>query len=287
MSLVFKQLLQTINSANIEIVNRAELEKLTNKTFYDQVNALSRSTIVFYAAFAIIVLYIFSRITINTNLILASFIIFCTIYYWINNDNNTIRNEAVDYSEKLRYLESLLFNGDVFNKRKNPYKNILNILPNNMPPEQKSYLHMSKPVVEFYFSIRELSQYNPATFSSSLEAMNNILKLNITIEIGSQYPKYTLDNAKIQADRCLNSLQACILSIPSNAIYNKFFNDSLKSLHNLVDLYINTIMKTVKTYYEDQYKAGELNINSHQIVIDAPNPNPTKAIDYSANYNFF
>lgn len=287
MSLIFNQLLQTLNNANIATLEHSQIEKLTNSTFYDKVNALSRSTLFFYATFAITTLYIFSRITINTNFILASFIITGTIYYWINNDNNTIRNEAVDYNEKLKYLETFLFTGDVYNKRKNPYKNILNILPNNMPHEEKSYLHMSKPVVEFYFSIRELSQYNPANFSASLNAMNNILKLNITMEAGAQYPKYTLDNAKIQADSCLNSLQSCIYSIPSNSIYNKFFNDALKTAQQLVNLYINAMLKIAKDKFETEKRTGTLNIDSQQVLMDVPNPNDTKAVNFNPHFNFF
>jgi hypothetical protein len=287
MSLIFKQLLQTLTNANIATIEHSHLEKLTNSTFYDQVNALSRSTIFFYATFAIATLYIFSRITINTNLILATFIVAGTIYYWINNDNNTIRNEAVDYNEKLKYLETFLFTGDVFNKRKNPYNNILNILPNNMPPETKSYLHMSKPVVEFYFSIRELSQYNPANFSASLNSMNNVLKLNIIMEAGAQYPKYTLDNAKIQADSCLNTLQGCIYSLPSNSIYNKFFNDALKNLQELVSLYINAMTKIAQNKFETEKRTGTLNIDSQQVLTDVPNPNDTKAVNFNPHFNFF
>lgn len=287
MSLILKQFLQTSNRANVEAINKFRKEKLTNSTFYDQVNALQRSELVYYLAFAVIVLYIFSRIKIDTNMILASFIIVGAVYYWINNSNNTLENDAVNFRDKLRYLESMLFSDDDSNKRKNPFKNILNTLPNNMPPEHKSYLHMSHQVVEFYFSIRELSQYNPATYAASLRAMNNLLQLNITMEVGAARPKYTLDNALIQRDKCLNALQATIYSIPSNYTYNKFFNDSLKTLQKILALYTNAMTDAAKEHYETEVRNNDLDINSHQIIRDEPNANDTKAFDYSPNYNFF
>ena len=287
MSLILKQFLQSSNRANVEAINKTQTEKLTNSTFYDQVNALQRSEFVYYLTFAIIILYIFSRIKIDTNMILASFVAVGAIYYWINNDNNTLKNDATDFTDKLRYLESMLFNDDDYNKRKNPFKNILNTLPNNMPPEDKSYLHMSRQVVEFYFSIRELSQYNPATYSASLKAMNNILQLNITMDVGVARPKYTLDNAILQQNKCLNALQATIYSLPSNHTYNKFFNDSLKTLQKILALYINAMSDNAKEHYDTEVRNNNLNIDSHQIIKDQPNANDTKAIDFSPHFNFF
>lgn len=287
MSLILKQYLQTSNDANIKNINKINNEKITNSTFYDQVNALQRSQITYYLFFAIIAYYIFSKVQINTNMILASAFIFGTIYYMINNDNNTLKNDAINYSDKLRYLESSLFASESRTKRKNPYKNILNILPNNMPPEHKSYLHMSKPVVEFYFSIRELSQYNPSTFTSSLRSMNNLLQLNVIMEAGAERPKYTLDNAIIQRDNCLNSLQATILSLPSSKLYDDFFNKSMQTLQEILALYINAMTKIARNKFKEEQRDGTISINSQPVISDAPNPNDTTSYNFSENFNFY
>lgn len=287
MSIIIKQLLETINKSNIKSLNQHEFNEISNSTIYDQINAISNSEKVYIAMFIITALYIFSKITINANLLLGTTVIFWAVYYWINNKNNNLTNDNIDFTEKLNYLESFLFNSDIFQKRKNIHKNILNILPNNMPPEKKSYLHTSQPVIDFYYSIRELSQYNPANYTLSLNSMNNILKLNVEMEVGVDRPKDKVDIAQMEAKRCLNALQSCILTIPSDSTYNNFFNESLKSLERLTNLYINTITNIAFEYYEKIYKNNEINTASVQIIKDQPNANDTNAYDFSENYNFY
>lgn len=287
MSIIIKRFILNQNENTLQSINEYETRALSSTTFYDQVNNLDRTTIVLYSLFAITTYYFFSRVTLNINTVIATFVVTATIYYMINNTNNTNTNEAIKYNDKLKYLENILFNGTIYNKRKNIDDNILNILPNNMPPENKSYLHLSKPTVELYYSMRELSQYNPSSFRSSLNSMNNLLKLNISMEIDKSQLKYIFDNAKMQADNCMNALQSIILSIPSNNVYNNFFTKSLTSLQKLINLYMHSMSTVAKTHYNSQYKSGNLNIDSHEIINDAPNANDTKSLTYSHNYNFY
>lgn len=287
MSIILKRYLLNQNENTLQSINEHQTRALSSTTFYDQVNNLDRETLVLYALFAIVTYLFFSKITLNTNTVIATFVVSVTIYYMINNTNNTNTNNAIRYNDQLKYLENILFNGTTYNKRKNIDDNILNILPNNMPPENKSYLHLSKPTVELYYSMRELSQYNPSSFRSSLASMNNLLKLNIVMEINKSQLKYNFDNAKLQADNCMNALQSIILSIPSEDTYNKFFTNSLQSLQKLVNLYMHSMKSIAHKHYLKQYKSNNLNIESHQIVKDTPNPNDTKSLMFSEHYNFY
>ena len=285
MSLILKKFLLNTNQTNRELSEKFHTDKLSNTTIYDQINALPNEQIFYYILFAIISYYLFTRVTLSSSSVVAFMFISLSMYYFLNNKSNTETNERLTFDEKLQYLETFLFNGDVFNIRKNPNEGTLNVLPNNMPPLNKSYLHTSLPVVEFYYSVRELSQYNPANYAASLNGMNDLLKLNLLMKVGANNPKQTIDLAKDQATKCLNALQAIILSLPSDPTYNKFFDNSLASLQRLTNLYLNAMTNIAKKEYDEQYKTGNLNINSHQIITDAPNPNDTKAVNFSAHYN--
>lgn len=287
MSILLKQFINNANKVNVEADIRYKKNLIVKNNIYEQVTNLSRSEKMYYLFFALIIFYLFHQITINTNYLLASLLIFGSLYYWINSSSSEHASKTEDFQVKLEYLESFLFNSDIFNRRKNTHKDILLTLPNNMPPERKSHLHMSKPIVEFYYSIRELSQYNPSSYSSSLNAMNNILHLNIVLQTDSTQAKYTLENAKLQSDRCLNSLQSIILSLPSSETYNKFFNNSLKSLQRLTNLYLNAMTDIVQKTYEHEKRTNTINIDSCQVLTDAPNPNDTKAYNYSEHFDFY
>ncbi len=287
MSILLKQFINNVNKVNIEADIKYKKDSIVKHNIYEQITNLSRSEKMYYIFFAFIIFFLFHHITINTNYLLATLLVFGTLYYWINNSSNEHTTNTIDFQVKLEYLESFLFNSDIMNLRKNTHKDILNTLPNNMPPERKSYLHMSKPIVEFYYSIRELSQYNPSSYTSSLNAMNNILHLNIVLQADSTQAKHTLENAKLQSDRCLNSLQSIILSLPSNETYNKFFNNSLKSLQRLTNLYLNAMTDIAQKTYEHEKRTNTINIDSCQVLTDVPNPNDTKSYNYSEHFDFY
>ena len=286
MSIIIKEFIEKSNESNIENINNIKLNRISNNTLYNKVNALSNYNIVKYIFICIVIFYVLHSFTINLNTILASFIVIILIYYLINNSDNTDLND-IDFNEKLDYLESLLFKNSSYDRRKNPFKHILNILPNNMPPERKSYLHLSRPVVEFYYSVRELSQYNPANFKSSLDGINNILKLSVVMQVGTFIPKNVLDNAELQSSKCLNSLQSIIYSIPSNETYNKFFNNSLNSLKKIINLYLSSMTDIVENKFENEIKNNSLNIYSKPIYKNTPNENDTNSITYSKHFNFY
>jgi hypothetical protein len=131
-----------------------------------------------------------------------------------------------------------------------------NLLLKPINSNNKSYLYLNPLIVEFFYNIRNYSQYNISSYVNSLLHTNNVIGIDYQSRIGL-YNKY--DNYEVaitESKKALNELNSIIYNLPSSLIsYNKF-KDSIKILHGL----LNQHLRKISILFKNTNKLEDINI---------------------------
>jgi hypothetical protein len=175
----------------------------------------------------------------------------------------------------------------MFDKYTWDYEKENNLLVKPLTANNKSYLYLNPVLVEFFYNIREYSQYNISSFVNCLLHCNNVIGFDYQAKIGLSYSYDNYQTAILEIKKALNELNSVIYSLPSSlAGYNKF-KDSVNILHGI----LNQHLIDMSIIFKNNNKLSEMNINSmpdnfydSNFVI---NPNDMKTRDYISVFNVY
>ena len=193
-------------------------------------------TLFWYIIIFFTIIYIFTNTHISSGLLygtLISLIIFG--YLFLNYENNK-KNEETVQDEMIKYLP----NHDNIIKRKD--------------------------IANFIFSIHDFYPYNQQSYENMIEFIDTFLIRYQDIKhdnsiAGISYQ--TLINKKRGA---LNALSSIIIKIPPNKKYDKKLENSLTSLNDILDEYINEVYLINKNYiYENGIHTSTIFIDKRTI----------------------
>jgi len=186
--------------------------------------------------------------------ILQSFVISIGFYayvYWTDNKEK---------DDKVRFLNELMYNDEI-----EPY----NI---------QSYIGIDDDLLNFFYTNKDYADVNLNAYRSSMENVNNLLKMEFEIFQNVYYPTQLESLAKEQCEKALNNLHSLIHRIPSSSFSYETFNDNLATLKALLDKHMNRIHKHVAK--------KDISVYSQLEPADTIRDD-TKTLDYSPNYSFF
>jgi hypothetical protein len=138
------------------------------------------------------------------------------------------------------------------------YERETNIIIKPLNSNNKSYLYLNPLIVQFFYNIREYSQYNISSYINSLIYSNNVIAYDYQTKLGlsNGYENYTVAIEEVR--KALNELNSVIYNLPSSIVtYNKF-GDSIKMLHSLLNQHITNMANIFK----DKNKTTDINLHN-------------------------
>jgi hypothetical protein len=172
-SIIFKNIIDKINTSSDNINNYFENIDSYNTNIYDILTKLPKSNIIIYI-FIIFCIYNFiSRIKIRLNELLSYLVCLVVVYLLANKDYKEFINYTNIKKDQINFINNLIFNGKIWKyvKKNNIFIESLNLT-------EKSYLYLNPAIVEFFYNLRLFSKYNISSYVNSIIHCNNIIKID-------------------------------------------------------------------------------------------------------------
>jgi hypothetical protein len=200
---------------------------------------LDNKTLFYYILIIIGIIYAFSTISIELNIILG-LIIGCAIVYFLYNDYMKKQEDEI----KINSFQE---------------KAIL--------PSPSNNIEKRDDVVKFLFSIQDFYVYNPLAYIEMMNSLENFFRIYDETEDhkeNSGLNHTILLNHKKDA---INSLHSIIYNFPTNAEYTNKLNKSITILNDLLTKYLDKIYEFHKiNLYENGYNINTKIIDKSNII---------------------
>lgn len=222
---------------------------------YTYITGIDNSTFVKYLAIMVLVIFVVTKINIT---LVHIFAIVCgLILLWFLNDKRITQIE--DYDEQLDYRLNTLI------------------------PRPKNF-DMDPDVINFFYNIKEMKDYNQQAYNSAMKYTDELLQLVKDIDIGVYWCKYNYDVAYQKYVGAMNALHSLIYDTPSATVTLDKYQKALDQLQVILRRHIDHIVKKCNKQYNDH----PVTIDTMYIQDDGgPQPDDTHDPDYSVHYNIY
>lgn len=276
--IIFKNIYDKINQSTKNINTYFDNIDYYNTNIYDILYKIPKYNIIIYILLIFIIYSIINKLNIRLNEIFTFLLCIILIYLLIKKDYTQFIQYTQIKKNQLNFLHKLIYNKDW------EYANQNNILkPNN----NKSYLYLNPVIVDFYYNIREYSQYNISSYVNSIIHSNNVIGYEYQTKIGidKEYLNYSMAIEEVK--KALNELNSIIYNLPFTQITYVKFNNSIKILHKLLNRHISDMSILIK----NKNKLTDMNIskmpNNFYDEYFTINSNDTKSDNYMSIYNMY
>lgn len=222
---------------------------------YTYLNDIDKVSMITYLMIIVVVVFVATKINIT---VVHIFAIGCALLigYYLNDKRVTLME---DYNEKLDYKLNTLI------------------------PRPKNF-QMDPDVINFFFNIREMKDYNQQAYNAAMRFTDELLQIVSDVDTGIYWCKYNYDVAYQKYQSAMNSLHSLIYDTPSTTVTLKKYQDALEKFQLILRRHIDHIVAKCNK----QYATHELNVDT--MFIDAtggPQPDDTHDPDYNVHYNAY
>ena len=236
-SIIFNNYLKKSNETNKKVNEFLDKKDLYIPNIFNILNTIPSNNVMFYF-FLVLIIYAFLRSReIRINDIFIFLVCVLVVYLLIQKDYVNFIKFTDNKKIQIKFLEKLLFNN-------NSYETAIiggESLTINSPNIKTSYLYYDPIIIEFYYNIRDVINYDISSYINSLTHTNNLLKISYQSNILKENLKENYEQAIIEKDKALNFLSYMIFNVPTNNItYNKY-KDSLNILHSRLNAHIDNM----------------------------------------------
>ncbi len=278
---VFSRLYMDSFNLTNNVNNYFDKFEIYNSNVYQILNQIPQNNIIYYIYLSAFIFFVISFYEIKLNHILVFLILIVVIGYLIQKDFGQFNDYISLKKDQLNFLNKLCFDGSNYSNF-GP-KDTMNI----QPPITKSYLYLNPLIVEFYYNIREFSQYNLSSYVSSIIHTNNVIALHQQMKEGLENPFQNLDVAKQEIAGSLNSLESLIYKLPVSDVSDTKYKKSVDVLQSILMRYIIEMediceRKNNQIGYTMYSKPNDKLDSSFDV-----SPNDIQSKDYNASYNLF
>lgn len=232
--LIFQNLLDKINLSSVNINSYFKNFQYYNLDAFNILTQLPPYFILIYILIVFLIFNFCSKFNIRLNDIISLLISIIVIYFLIRTNFKKFTDYTKLKEIQLEFLHKLIFENDQFSFA---LKDDFII----KPKKDKTYLYTDSLLIDFFYNIREYSQYNITSFARCIIHCNNILGLCYQAKIGINREYLNYETIIYETKLALNELNSVIYNTPSNLIsFNKFRN-SILTLHKLLNQHIYDI----------------------------------------------
>lgn len=172
-----------------------------------------------YIIFLILVIFLFSFVKIELNIIFGLLIGILFIVYLTYQTNQQNIKES--------------------NERKN-IEDIKNEEIDNIIPHPKLALKYDD-ILDFLFSIQDFYFFNPNSYIDMIDHIDNFFEYFEEVQLNNKLAGLNYQLMEDQKRQALNALQSIIYNFPTDPEYTNKFNQSLNMLSNILDNYLKQI----------------------------------------------
>ena len=160
------------------------------------------------------------------------------------------------------------------------------------------YLALDVKIINIYYELRFIKNYNLTSFNDSLKFINNLLKIYYICKkkmLSKNRIKNTsliynkISNAILYQKKALDSLSSITINLPINTFVKDkpltiILEENIKKLFILSEIKIKEINKLYNLLYKN---IENINKETNFIKLDEPSPNPINSYGYLENYNLY
>ena len=167
--LLIRKIIHNVGKSSEIIIENFDKLVKSNENIYSIISTIPNNKKIIYIFISFGIVLFITKYDVRLNLILGLLLSVIVIYYLISKDSTLIENFIESKELQLKFLNDLLF------YEKDKYVNsVINDDFNINPPFEQSYLYLNPLIVEFYYNVREYSQYNLSNYIRSLHKINEI-----------------------------------------------------------------------------------------------------------------
>jgi hypothetical protein len=277
--IIFQNLIDRFNKTSLNINSFFENQNFNETDIFNIIDKLPKYYIILYILIVFFIFNFISKMEIRLNAILTFLVSVLILYFLIRSNFYQFSNYTKEKQLQLDFLHKLIFDENFTYNLKNDF-----IIK---PKIEKTYLFMDPLIIEFFYRIREYSQYNISSFVKSLLHCNNILGIMYEAQIGLNRKYLNYETAIFEVKNALNELNSVIYNTPLTEISLDKFKNSITSLHRLLNHHIKDLGNFFKIYNKTEdlnlYKMPD-NFYDEYFVISH---NDTKTKDYQSAYNMY
>ncbi len=282
--IIFSRVYQNLNDKSKSIDKNIKQISDT-KTIYDVLANSPKENLIIYFFIIMLVWRFIYYLPIRINDIITFLILGVIMYYLVLNDYSSFNAFKSQKQKELDFVQKMMFESDMWKSEDPSY--LLGIKPENLV--KKSYLYLDPFIVQLFYNIREFSQYDISAYAGALIHTNHVIGLAYETKLGfnktAMYENYTV--AVEESKKALNQLKNVIFQLPTAFItYNKF-KESLKILHQL----LNVHLENMAVVFKNQNVKTDLHIyakpDDFYDIDFFISPNDTEERGYMAGYNLY
>lgn len=278
---VFSRYYNDLNIVQKQIINYFEKFDIYNSNVYQILDQIPNYNIVYYFFIIAGIFFILNFYDIKIKHVFILLICILVIGYLIQKDFGDFNTYISHKKDQLRFINKLCFDGEIY-KNYGPSDDM-----NIFPSIQKSYIYRNPLIVEFYYNIREFTQYNLSSYVASVLHTNNVMRLHNNVKIGLDNPYQNLDIMKSEMTKSLDALESTIYNTPEVPIALNKLKNAVNALQSLLLNYIVEVEQICQKKNKDDgvnyYIKPDDQLNS-QFEVSA---NDTNTRDYNPAYNLF
>jgi len=218
------------------------------------INKVDRVTLFWYIIIFILVLFIFSKMKIELNILVGIIVALGILFVLYSNYYFVQSNTDELFKQKINLI---------------------------YPPPKKT---INRPeLINFLFSIQDLYIYNPQAYEDMREYISNFLFIydeTVNNKFSAEINYKLIKNQKINA---LNSLQSILLKMPPNSEYDMKLKYSTITLEKL----LNEYMQDIYDIYERNLYENGYTTNTRIIETDPVGYNNESKDAYYDRYDLF
>lgn len=251
--LIFSNIINKITDSAQGVSNIIENKDLYNNNIYDIISKLPKYNIIIYIIIIFIIYNFVGRLEIRLNEILVWIICIVLIYILLKKDYTQFIKYTISKKIQLNFLHKIMFEDYTWS-----YETESNLLVKPISQDNKSYLYLNPVLIEFFYNIREYSQYNQSSYVHCLLHCNNVIGFDYQSKIGLSFEYSNYQVAIEEKNKALNELNTIIYSLPNSLIaYNKF-KDSVNILHQILNKHI----ENMAILFKNNNRITEINLYS-------------------------
>ncbi len=278
---VFSRFYNDLGIVQKNIINYFDKFEIYNSNVYQILDQIPNYNIIYYFIIVGVIFFILNFYDITIKHVFILLISVLIIGFLIQKDYGDFNTYVSHKKDQLNFINKLCFDG----------QNYKNFGPNDdmnvFPTVQKSYIYRNPLIVEFYYNIREFTQYNLSSYVSSVLHTNNVMRLHNQVKLGLENPYQNLDIMKSEMTKSLNALESTIYKAPQAPIALNKLKNSVDALQSLLLNYIVEVEQLCQKKNKDDgvnyYIKPDDQLNS-QFEVAA---NDINTRDYNPAYNLF
>lgn len=179
---------------------------------YEFIETFDNKSAFTYVVILIISLFIFSKYTIELNIMLA--LIISTIVIIYLNQKNIAAAVSAKEKDDLKY--------------------------DTITPNPKN-ISKGSDVIDFLFSVQDFYVYNPQAYEEMVDNLDAFFLLNENIFLENQFSNYYYQIAESKKNNALNSFQSLIFKLPAAKLVTDKFDRAHRRLETILNKYMNNI----------------------------------------------